>query len=256
MNETGYVEGRNVASEYRWAESRYDRLPVLADDLVRRQVAVIAAIGGNPVVLAAKAATTRIPIVFAMQTDPVKLGLVASLNKPGGNVTGVSTFANALVAKQFELLHQLLPKATMIGLLVNPDFPGADALTRDVQAAAATFGQKLIVVKAGSTDSDLERAFATLAQQRIGSLLVPTEPFFFSRREQLAALASRHALPAIYAFREYAAAGGLMSYGTSLMEAYREVGIYTGRDSQGRETRRSAGHAIHQIRVRDQPQEC
>ena len=183
--------------------------------------------------VAAKAATTRIPIVFAMQTDPVKLGLVASLNKPGGNVTGVSTFANALVAKQFELLHQLLPKATMIGLLVNLDFPDADALTRDVQAAAATFGQKLIVVKAGSTDSDLERAFATLAQQRIGSLLVPTEPFFFSRREQLAALASRHALPAIYAFREYAAAGGLMSYGTSLMEAYREVGIYTGRILKG-----------------------
>jgi putative ABC transport system substrate-binding protein len=232
LSETGFVEGQNVTIDYRWAEAKYDRLPPLAYDLARRQVAVMVAIGGNPAALAAKTATTRIPIVFTTQTDPLKLGLVASLNRPGGNITGVSTLANALVAKQLDLLGQLIPIAMKLGLLVDPDFPDAEAQTRDAQEAAAARGQKLIVVAAGSKN-DLEAAFTTLLQERIAALIVPTEPFFFSRREQLAALALRHAVPAIYAFREYAEAGGLISYGTSLAEAYRQVGMYTGRILKG-----------------------
>jgi len=232
LSEIGYVERQNVAIEYRWAENEHDRLPALAAELVRRPVAVIATPGNTPAALAAKGATTTIPIVFSIGTDPVKLGLVASLARPGGNVTGVSFLNSLLAAKQFELLNELVPKATLMGLLLNPNFPDADAITTDVQAAAARLGQGLIVGKAVA-DSDFDSAFATLVQQRIGALLVISDPFFVSRRERLAALAIRHALPAMYQLREHAAAGGLMSYGTNLSDTWRLAGVYTGRILKG-----------------------
>jgi putative ABC transport system substrate-binding protein len=232
LSEAGYFEGRNMSIEYRWAENQYDRLPALAADLIRRQVTVIATPGSTPAALVAKAATTTIPIIFSVGADPVKLGLVASLNRPGGNVTGMSFLISLLVAKQFELLHELVPATQVIGLLVNPNFPDAEAMTRDARAAANARGQKLVVVKA-STESDLDPAFTTLVQERIKALLVPAEPFFFSRREQLAALEARHALPAIHSLREFVVAGGMMSYGASNTEAWRQVGVYTGRILKG-----------------------
>jgi putative ABC transport system substrate-binding protein len=232
LSEAGYVEGQNVSIEYRWAETQYARLPSLAADLVGRRVDVIATPGSTPAALAAKAATTTIPIVFSVGTDPVKLGLVASLNRPGGNLTGMTQLFSEVAAKQFELLHELAPGARVIGLLVNPIFPDTEAITRDVQSAAVAFGKKLIIVRA-ATESDFDPAFAGLVQQQIGALVVPSEPFLFSRREQVATLVARHSVPAIYTVRDWAAAGGLISYGSSLSDGWRHVGVYAGRILKG-----------------------
>jgi putative ABC transport system substrate-binding protein len=231
LSETGYVEGRNVAIEYRWADSKYDRLPEMAAELVRRQVAVITAIT-TPAALAAKAATTTIPIVFEVGGDPIALGLVASLSQPGGNLTGVSLLNFELAAKRLELLHELVPKATIIALLVNPNAPSAEALSREVQAAAGKLGLQLHVLHA-SAEGDLDVAFERLLKLRAGALVIGTDPFFNSRSEQIAALAIRHAVPTIYQYRVFAAAGGLMSYGGSFSEPFRQTGVYTGRIIKG-----------------------
>ena len=232
LAETGYVEGRNVAMESRWAEGRYDRLPALAADLVNRRVAVIAATGGDQSAHAAKGATTTIPIVFAVTADPVKFGLVASLNRPGGNVTGVNFLLSMIVAKLLEVLQETVPKAAAIGFLVNPASPNAEPEISEVRIAAEALGHKLSVVRA-SSERDLDAAFATLVQARAGALLVGNDVFFYSRREQIVALAAHHAMPAIYCVREYADAGGLMSYGTSVNDAQRLAGVYVGRILKG-----------------------
>jgi putative ABC transport system substrate-binding protein len=232
LNEAGYVEGHNVAIEYRWAEGQYERLPALAGDLVRRQVTVMVATT-TPAVLTAKAATTTIPIVFLTAADPVAEGLVVSLNRPGGNATGVTNLGAELVQKQIEMLHQMVPKATVIGALVNPAQPAlAEPTTRAVQAAARTLGLKLHVLHA-RTERDFDTAFATLVQLRASALVIAPDSLFMSRREQLGALTVSHAMPAIYPYREFAAAGGLMSYGSSLTDAYRLVGVCTGRILNG-----------------------
>ena len=231
LNEIGYVEGRNVAIEYRWAQGYYDRLPALAADLVSHHVAVIAA-GHLPATLAAKAATSTIPIVFANGNDPVKFGLVDSLSRPGGNVTGVSFLVNVLAAKQLELLHEMVPNAVVLGYLVNPSNPNVEIDTREVQTAANALRLKLVVLRAITLD-DIEVAFAALPQQKIGALLVHADAFFTGQHERLAALAARYATPTIYHFREFAAAGGLMSYGASITDAYRLAGIYAGRILKG-----------------------
>jgi len=232
LKETAYVERQNVTVEYRWAEGQYDRLPALAADLVRRQVSVIVAGGGAPAVLAAKTATTAIPIVFSAGADPVGLDLVASLNRPGGNITGVYHFATGLEAKRLGLLHEMVPKATTVAVLVNPNYSDAENQLRDVQEAAVPLGVQLVVVRANA-ESDFDAAFSTVVQQRSGALLVCASPFFYTRREQLVVLAARHALPTIYEWRDFAAAGGLMSYGTSLADAYRQAGVYAGRILKG-----------------------
>jgi putative ABC transport system substrate-binding protein len=232
LKESGYVEGQNVAVEYRWAEGQYERLPELAADLVRQQVSVIFVGGGAPAELAVKAATTTIPIVFSTGGDPVRSGLVASLNQPSGNITGVYHFATGLEAKRLGLLHEMLPKATPIAVLINPNYADAENQLRDVQEAAARLGVQLVVVRANA-ESDFNAAFSTVVQQRSGALLVCASPFFNNRREQLVALAARHALPTIYEWRDFAAAGGLMSYGTSLADAYRQVGVYAGQILKG-----------------------
>ena len=231
LSEIGFIESRNVAIEYRWAEGRYDRMPALASELVRRPVTLIVA-SAPPAALAAKAATSTIPIVFSGGIDPVKLGLVAALNRPGGNVTGVTQFSTALEGKRLEFLHELVPKATVLALLVNPTFPGTDAIINDMQTAARTLGVKLNVLNASSED-DLDTAVASVAQLRAGALIVASDPFFISRRGQLVALLAHHAVPAIYQFREFAAAGGLMSYGNNLADTYRQVGVYAGRILKG-----------------------
>jgi putative ABC transport system substrate-binding protein len=231
LDEAGFVEGRNVAIEYRWADGRYDRLPALATELVRVPVAVLVATGVTAAV-AAKAATSTVPIVFNTGGDPVRFGLVGSLNRPGGNVTGVASLGKVLVAKRFELLHELVPKAEAIAFLVNPNNAVAELDTSDAQAAAAALGQKLIVLKAGN-EGDIDRAFATIAERRGGGLVLQVDPFLQSRHDQLVALAARYALPAIYERRDFVAAGGLMSYGTSLRDALRLVGNYTGRLLKG-----------------------
>ena len=231
LSEIGFIESQNVAIEYRWAEGRYDRLPALAAELVRRPVAVIVA-SAPPAALAAKAATSTIPIVFSGGIDPVKLGLVAALNRPGGNVTGVTQFSTALEGKRLEFLHQLVPNATVFALLVNPTFPGTDAIINDMQTAARTLGVKLNVLNASSED-DLDTAAASVARLRAGALIVASDPFFISRRGQLVALAARNAMPAIYQLREFAAVGGLISYGNDLADTYRQVGVYTGRILKG-----------------------
>ena len=228
--EAGYIEGRNFVFEHRWAEDQYERLPALAAELVRRRVALIVTGGGSTSTVAAKSATATIPIVFVTGADPIKLGLVASLNRPGSNITGVSFLVNTLVAKQFE--HEAVPKTALIGYLVNPTYTNAEADTRNVLAAAEVVGQKLLLVQA-HTDSELEAAFVTLTQQRAGALVVGADPFFFDRRDKLVELAARQKVPAIYFLREFASAGGLMSYGTSITEAYRIVGLYAGRILKG-----------------------
>jgi len=232
LKESGYVEGQNVAVEYRWAEGQYERLPELAADLVRQQVSVIFVGGGAPAELAVKAATTTIPIVFSTGGDPVRSGLVASLNQPSGNITGVYHFATGLEAKRLGLLHEMLPKATPIAVLINPNYADAENQLRDVQEAAARLGVQLVVVRANA-ESDFNAAFSTVVQQRSGALLVCASPFFNNRREQLVVLAARHAVPAIFEWRDFAVAGGLMSYGTSLADAYRQVGVYAGQILKG-----------------------
>jgi putative tryptophan/tyrosine transport system substrate-binding protein len=231
LAEAGCVEGENVTIEYRWAEGRYDRLPELASELVRRQVAVIVAAGGNQSARAAKAATTTIPIVF-YSGDPVAEGLVSSLNRPGGNMTGMSTFAPALGGKRVDLLRELLPRASALAMLINPNYAPAAAEAVETENAAQALGHKLSVFKA-SSEGGIEAAFATLAQQRPDALIVGADPFFNSRREQLATLAMRNSIPAIYVWREFVVAGGLMSYGDDFADGYRQVGIYVGRILKG-----------------------
>jgi putative tryptophan/tyrosine transport system substrate-binding protein len=232
LSQAGYVEGKNVAIEYRWAESRYDRLPAMAADLVSRKVAVIAAPASTPAALAAKAATTIIPIVFGIGGDPVQAGLVASLNRPGGNVTGYSSMNAELAAKQVGLLHELLPAASRFAVLVNPSNLSNELVTRDVQTGAAALGLQIDVLSA-STNRDITTAFTTLLQKRAGALLVSPDPLFVSRHTQFVTLAARHAVPTINFDRAFAEAGGLMSYGTSLTDHFRQVGIYAGRILKG-----------------------
>ena len=232
LSETGYIEGQNVAIEYRGAEGHYDRLPALAAELVGRKVDLIVSTGGAPTALAAKSATSTIPIVFRIGADAVELGLVASLARPGGNLTGVSLLADELTPKRLELLSELVPQAGVIALLVNPDNANAEPNIASAQEAARAKGVRLTILKAGSA-SEIDTAFATFVQQQAGALVVSADPFFTSRREQLVALASRHAIPAIYAWREFAGSGGLISYGSSLTAAFRLVGTYAGRILKG-----------------------
>jgi ABC-type uncharacterized transport system substrate-binding protein len=226
LSEKGYIEGRNVAIEYRWAEGHNDRLPALAADLVRRRVTVIAAPGSTPAALAAKAATSTIPIIFWIGGDAVRLGLVASMNRPEGNLTGLTTLNVGLAPKRLELLHELVPTTSVVAILVNPTDPtNTETTARDAQAAARTLGLELHVLNA-STERDLDVAFASVIQLRAGGLVIGTDAFFSSRLEQLSALAIRHAVPTVYQFREFAAAGGLMSYGGSITDAFRGTGVY------------------------------
>jgi putative tryptophan/tyrosine transport system substrate-binding protein len=232
LKETGYIEGRNVVSEFRWAHDQYDRLPALAAELARSQPAVMVAVGGPAAALAAKAASTTVPIVFAIAGDPVKLGLVATINRPGGNATGVSTVFSSVVAKQFEILHEMMPRATVIGCLVNPKNPNAVTGTREAQEAARALGLSLHFVNA-NTEREIDTAFATLVQERVDALVIVTDPLFNSWPDQLAALAARYALPAIYPYREFAAAGGLISYGGTLTDPWYLAGVYAGRILKG-----------------------
>jgi putative ABC transport system substrate-binding protein len=232
LKEADYVEGQNVVIEYRWAEGRNDRLPMLAADLVRRQVAVIVT-STTPSALALKTATTTIPVVFFVAGDPVALGLVASLNRPGGNFTGTTTLTLEVGSKWLQLLHEMVPTANSFGLLLNPTSPNlAEAQSRDLKAAARTLGLKIHVLQA-STDSDIETGFASLVQLHAGGLVISSDSFFFTRSEQLATLATRHAMPAIFGFREFAVAGGLMSYGGNIADSHRWLGVYTGRILKG-----------------------
>jgi putative tryptophan/tyrosine transport system substrate-binding protein len=230
--ESGYVEGRDVQVEYRWADNQYDRLSSLAADLVRRSVSVIVASGGPAAPLAAKAATSTIPIVFTATSDPVRLGLVASLNRPGGNVTGTGAFTVELDAKRLEVLRELVPKVVLIGALINPNRPDADAQSQHVQNAARAVGQQVHVLMAGS-EREIDTAFTALAQQQIGALLVGADPFFSSRRNQVVALAARHTVPTVYMNRDFVATGGLASYGTNIADGYRPAGIYAAQILKG-----------------------
>jgi putative ABC transport system substrate-binding protein len=232
LNDLGFVEGRNVAIEYRSADNQIERLPTLAGDLVSRGVAVIVTIGGDIPVQAAKAATATTPIVFVTGGDPVKNGYVASLNRPGGNLTGVSFLVSLLAAKRLELLSELTPSASAIGMLVNPNNPNAESSTRDARAAAQALGRKLLVVEAG-IEREIDAAFATFAQEKVGAAVVDADPFFLARQQQVVALATLEPLPVLYSFREFVAAGGLMSYGASLADAYHQAGVYGGRILKG-----------------------
>ena len=231
LGEGGLIEGKNVVIEFRWASGEYGRLPALAAELVSRQVAVLVAAGGDPSARAAKAATSTIPIVFG-SGDPIKAGLVASLNRPGGNATGVHILSNDLEPKRLGLVHELFPGGALFGALLNPKFPPAAQQALELAEAARTIG-RLVVLLNASTDAELDAAFATLARQRVVAMLVAADPFFDTRRDQIIAFAAQQKLPAIYHFREYAVAGGLMSYGVSLSEAYRQVGIYAARILNG-----------------------
>jgi putative ABC transport system substrate-binding protein len=232
LKESDLVEGQNVAIEYRWAEGYYNRMPSLVDDLIRHKVAVIAAVGGTPSALAAKAATTTIPIVFAIGVDPVKFGLVQSFNRPGGNITGVVLYTGLLGAKRLALLRELVPTAEKVAILANPDSPVSGPELKDVQAAAGATGHDLHVVTANS-NSSLESAFAKLAELQAGAMIVGADPFFYSRRETIVAAAARLGIPAIYELREFVVAGGLMSYGASLAGGYRQAGTYVGKIVKG-----------------------
>ena len=232
LKESGFIEGENVTIEYRWAENEFDRLPALARELVRRQVAVIAATGGIHSALAAKAATSTIPIVFNIGDDPVRLGLVASVARPGGNVTGVNNFIYELVAKRLALLRELVPSAARVAVLVNPANAQTATTLRDVEAAARPAGLQIQIAKAG-TAREIDAAFAALAHDRVDGLFVPPDPLFISRRIQLVQLAARHELPATYPVRDFAEAGGLMSYGTNTADAWHQTGVYTGRILKG-----------------------
>jgi len=232
LNGAGFIEGRSIAIEYRWAEGVYQRLPALAGDLVNRKVAVIAAISGTPAALAAKAATTTIPIVFAIGGDPVAPGLVASLNRPGGNVTGVSFYNSPVVTKRLDLARELVPDGSVIALLGNPDNPGSVEETKSAEAAAAALGQPLLILNA-STVGQIDDAFATCKQQQVRALIVSSDPFFFSERVKLVVLMARDALPTIFAEGEQTRAGGLISYGASRTDAYRQAGNYVGRIVKG-----------------------
>jgi len=232
LKETGHVEGGNVAVEYRWAEGQYDRLPTLVTELVQRQVAVIATSTDSAPALAAKAATKTIPIVFVVPVDPVRLGLVASLARPGGNLTGVNFLSGELAAKRLELLRTLLPAATRVAVLVNPDNPNADVTLRDAATAAGAMGMQIQVLQA-RTNREISAAFATLMRERADALFVGGDTFFTTRRVQIATLAARHAIPAMYAARDYAEVGGLMTYGSQLADAFRQVGVYAGRILKG-----------------------
>jgi putative ABC transport system substrate-binding protein len=232
LREVGFIEGQNVVIAFRWAEGHYDRLPALAADLIGVRAAVLFAAGGPPSALAAKAATPTIPIVFSAVNDPVQLGLVASLNRPGGNVTGMSLFASELWEKVVQLLKELVPAATVIAYLVNPSNPSAEMYSKAGVAAARALGIQVHVLNA-STEHDLEETFASLVKLGAGGLVVPNEPFFDSQRDRIVALSARYAVAAVYSIREYVVAGGLMSYGTSLADSYRRAGIYVGRILKG-----------------------
>jgi len=232
LRESGFTEGQNVAIEFRWAEGRYDRLPGLAADLVNRRVTVLVATGGTTSAVAAKAATTTIPTVFSTGGDPVEEGLVASISRPGGNRTGVSLLTTTLAPKRLEILREVVPKASVIGVLLNPNSAGAQPQLEDVEKAARAIDQQMRILHA-SGERDFETAFAAMAQMRIGALIVGADPFFSSRRDQLVALAARDRIPAIYEWREFAEAGGLMSYGSDLADGYRQGGAYAGRILKG-----------------------
>jgi putative ABC transport system substrate-binding protein len=232
LKEAGYREGQNVAIEYRWAQGHYDRLPELAADLVRRKVAVIVAHGGDPCPQIAKAATQTIPIVFATFGDPVANGLVASLNRPGSNATGITIFGPAAVTKRVQLLHEIVPQAAVIAFLMNPNNPNSDIEMRAAQTAAGSLGKQFVVFSA-SSESELDVAFASIAQSRIGALLGASDPFLFSRRDRLASLAARHGVPAVYYLADFVRAGSLMAYGNSLTDLYRMIGVYVGRILKG-----------------------
>jgi putative ABC transport system substrate-binding protein len=232
LKKAGYIDGHNVTFEYRWAEGHYDRLPALAADLVSRRVAVIVPIGGAPSTVAAKEATATIPVVFNIGADPVRLGLVGSLNRPGGNVTGVAILAVELEAKRLELLHELMPTAGLIAFLVNPNNAQVENQVQDVQSAARGIGQRIIILRV-STERELEAVFATIVQKRADALLVGTDTFFTSQSISFVVLTARHRIPAIYPWRAYVEAGGLMSYGASLLDSYRETGVYIGRVLKG-----------------------
>jgi putative ABC transport system substrate-binding protein len=235
LKEAGYIEGQNLTIEYRWAEGRYDRLPALAAELVNRQVALIIAAGGNDPGRAAKVATSTIPIVFITAADPVMTGLVASLNRPEANVTGISMIGSTLEAKRLELLHEVVPQAAIIGVLINPNYPAAKVQTQEVQEAAGRLGVRVVLLNAG-TEPEIDAAFAAFVQQKAGALLVGNDPFFGSLREKLASLAIRHKLPAISFRREFAEIGGLLSYGAHFADGYREAGVYAGKILNGTRT--------------------
>jgi putative ABC transport system substrate-binding protein len=232
LNEVGYIEGQNVAIVYSWARGQYDRLPALAAEVVQRKVDVIIAGGGEVTARAVKGATSTIPVVFTAAGDPVGAGLVASLSRPGGNLTGLISFTSVVETKKLGLLHDLVPQGTTIAMLINPKFPTAEPDAKEVEAAARILGRKLIVVRA-SSEQEFEAAFVLLLQEGAGALLVAGDPFFYSQRDQLVALAARHAIPAVYEFRDYVAAGGLMSYGINLPDNYRQMGIYAGKILKG-----------------------
>jgi putative ABC transport system substrate-binding protein len=232
LAENGYVEGENVTIEFRWALGQYDRLPALVAELASRPVVVFVTGGGEPAALAAKAATSTIPIVFIIGGDPVKIGLAASYNRPGGNATGISILTSTLDPKRLGLLHDLVPQVATVGALFNPNFPGFEGQLKDLQEAARAIGLQIFVLRA-SDDREVEAVFETVAQQRILALVVGADPFFDTRRDKLVALAARHAVPAMYHFREFAAAGGLMSYGIDISEVWRQVGVYAGRILKG-----------------------
>jgi len=232
LKEAGYIERQNVSIEYRWAQGHYDRMPELAADLVRRKVAVIVASGGDPSPQIAKAASRTIPIVFGMFGDPVREGLVDSLNRPGGNATGVTIFGPAAVTKRLQLLHDLVPQAAAMAFLMNPNNPNGSIELKAAQAAATSLGRQILVFSV-SSESELDAAFASMVQQRVGTLLGASDPFLFNRRDQIVSLAARHRIPAIYYLRDFARAGGLMAYGNSLSDMYRLVGVYVGRILKG-----------------------